>query len=690
MKSLINKTLNNKQSIFNRISFPKPNQKPNKLSKSLLFQLTKRPKTQYSFDSKTKQKYVEMYEESINPSTREKFWDKQASEIDWFEKYPTVLDSTNPPFYRWFPGGKLNVAHNCIDRHIQSGLGNQLALIWNSAYLNKERTFTYSQLLEKVSRVSAFMTEQGVKPGDTVLIYMPMIPEAVFIMLACMRIGAIHNVVFGGFAASELAVRIDHSEPKLIATASCGIEPRKLIHYFPILKEALRLSNRKDLKILNVQREDVYVEEDLSGYNVFDYNKEVSLRKESKLVDPIPVESSQAMYLIYTSGTTGSPKGIMRDVGGTLVAQNFAIKTMMDFHKGDVIFCTSDIGWIVGHVFIVYAPLLRGGTTVMFEGKPVGTPDAGKFWEIADRYNAKTMFTSPTALRAIKKADPEYEYMGKYKMKSLESIHFAGERCDPNTFTWLEHGMKGKYLNDNWWQTETGWPMCSNNLGVHFFHHSPGTAGRPFPGYNLKIWDEHSQKISEEREEFGLIYCELPMPPCFMFNLWKNEKKYLEYFTPDYKYYITGDAGIIDNEGNLSIMSRVDDVINVAGHRLSTGRIEEVILHVPGVAECAVVSIHDELKSELPFAFVVFNSNVKDKAGEIKAIMETVVREIGAISRLKGVLEVKALPKTRSAKILRGVMKNMLNGKEYKVPSTIEDASVIEELENRIKESSII
>lgn len=646
--------------------------------------------------------YEDMYKRSTTPGEREKFWSIEAEEVSWFKKFSEkeILDNSDAPFYYWFKDGLINICYNCIDRHIENGKGKSPALIWESAYLKKTVEYTYEALLLNVKKIAKILLNCGVGKGDTVIIYMPMVAEAIFCMLACCRIGAIHSVVFGGFAAPELADRIRDAKPKMILTASAGIEPRKQIPYYPILNEAVHLSEVSGMKILLLQRSDVLTvkTEDFEQHsNTLNYQEEMDKIPDDVNVPCEAVESTHPMYILYTSGTTGSPKGIVRDTGGTCVAINFTMKNIMDVNYGDVVLSTSDIGWVVGHTFIVYGPLLRAATTIIFEGKPVGTPHCGKVWEIIEKHKAKALYTSPTALRAIKREDHDYQVLSKYNIASLKSIHMAGERCDPDTNIWLQKGVGDEILiNDQWWQTESGWPICCNNIRIHRFKTIPGSACRPQPGYEVKIIDEHTNQELDEPHSFGKVCIKLPMPPSFMLTLWGNDEAFLKkYISADKKYYISGDCGYFDEEGNIYIMTRLDDMIKVAGHRLSTGRMEEVLTKIDEVSEAAVVSVTDELKGELPFAFLICRHNVDfSNPDVIKKICDTakehVVNEIGAISRLKGAIVCHRLPKTRSGKIIRGLLKNIINLEELKIPSTIEDASVIDEIIKTLKDGKII
>lgn len=677
-----------------------------------------------NFSRKNYTCYDKLYKESIKPSTRESFWANEAKELEWHKFPKNILDSQNKPFYRWFNDGEINITYNMLDRNIKNTiLANSPALIFESAYSNliNPRTFSYQELHSEVNKLCAvFKFKYNLSKGDRVIIFMPNIPEAVVSMLACARLGLIHSVVFGGFASEELALRIQDSKPKLIITASVGIEPKKQIPYYPIVRDALNHEKvLGQLPILIYQRENFYIEKNMSksdNYSIYqeEIEKYSNLKNEDLLVK---MKSTDPLYILYTSGTTGTPKGILRDQGGTAVAMNLAMKNIIGVDKKDTIFATSDIGWVVGHSFMVYGPLIRGATSILYEGKPVGTPHAGKFWEICKKYNVKALYTSPTALRAIKKEDPDANIFKSYdldkKESILKSIHVAGERCDTETIEWVKKGFGSeKLINDNWWQTETGWSMCSNYSRPESFKNIPGSTCKPCPGYDIQIVqdecfkDETSENCDIKSDNpcievlkpnvTGKVYVKLPMPPSFMLSLWGNDKAYIEkYISKDGEYYITGDAGHFDENGYLFIESRVDDVINVAGHRLSTGRIEEVIIQVPGVVECAVVSSKDEVKGEVPFAFVVCDENAdlssNAKINQMKEdIKKNVATHIGAISKLKDLLIVQRLPKTRSGKILRGVLKKILNKEIYKLPSTIEDPQAIDEIIQNLKDEKFI
>jgi len=550
---------------------------------------------------------------------------------------------------------------------------------------------TFNEVYDQVSKLAHVLHSLGVNTGDRVIIYMPMIPEAFFAMHACARIGAIHSVIFGGFAAAEIKERFNDCKPKLIITANMGLEPKKNIPYYPIICEALDLVKSNNVPVLYVRREEFDQETFSPHFPTYSYGE---MMKKARNMNYIPVDSNHPLYILYTSGTTGTPKGICRDTAGTIVALNYSMKNIYGINQNDSFFATSDIGWVVGHSYIVYGPLIRGASSILYEGKPVGTPHSAKFWEMVEKHNITSMFTSPTALRAMKKEDSSFREMKKYNIDCLKSLHIAGERCDSETFRWIEKGVpKHTLLNDNWWQTETGWPICSNNVAIEPFPTRPGAAGKVVPGYELKIVDEHDESEIDVPKNLGKIYIKLPMPPSFMLSLWGNDHSFVEkYISADGNYYITGDAGYFDEAGYIHIMSRIDDIINVAGHRLSTGRIEEVINSVPGVVESAVIAAKDELKGELPFALIVCKAEIsEDSYEQIKDnVYKEIVHSIGPISKLKGSVVVHRLPKTRSGKILRGVMKHLVNEDKYKVPATIEDINVIQEIIDALIKNKII
>ena len=656
---------------------------------------------------KTKQNYYNNYYLSINNTSREKFWYEQCDEIDFYKKpsLDNILDKSNPPFYLWFPDSELNMCYNCIDRHIKNNLGNNNAIIFESYYLQKIKKYTYNDLYKEIQNISFILKNYGIKKGDRIVIYMPTIPEAIMSMLACCRIGAIHSVVFGGFAYSELAERIKDCEPKMIITTSCGIESKRKIEYYPIVRKALDLiyndpkenMNNHRIKILLFQREDALItkENDIIYTDTLIYQEQINLFKNKKIeeIEPIKLKGKDIFFILYTSGTSGIPKGIVRDYS-SIITINYTMKYIMNIFKGDICFSTSDIGWIVGHVFMVYGPILRGGTTVLFEGKPVGTPNSGKIWEIIQKFNVKTFYTAPTALRAIRQYDPNLNYLDKLKdkIKNLESIHLSGERCDPETYIWLKNkldecfGKNKILLNDQWWQTESGWPICCNNIGIYRFNNiSPGIAGPPLMGYDIKILQENlkDEIINSSKNNTGLICIRLPLPPGFMRTLFNNDKAFVDrYITPNKLYYITGDIGYKESNGFICALGRNDDMIKVAGHRLSTGKIEEIIAKIDEVNECAVVSKRDKLKGEIPFGFVVLKQDIDidDNNIIINKIKKAVIDNIGKICSINDVLIVKSLPKTRSGKIIRALLKQIINRDKIYIPPTIEDSKCVSEI----------
>lgn len=621
--------------------------------------------------------YQKEYEESIrNP---EKFWGRAAQEIQWYKPYQKVLDDSRKPFYRWFVGGELNTCFNALDYHVLSGRGNQLAIIYDSPVTNQIKKMTYRELLDVVSRFAGLLRSFGVEKGDRVIIYMPMIPEAVVAMLACARIGAIHSVVFGGFAPNELAIRIDDAKPKLVVSASCGIEGKKLIPYKPLLDKAIEISSFKPEKCIIYQREQ-YQGSLLQGRD-FDWEKEIP---KASPVDCVSVSSTDPLYILYTSGTTGKPKGVVRDNGGHAVALKWTMKYLYGVEPGDVFWAASDVGWVVGHSYIVYGPLLYGCTTVVYEGKPVGTPDPGAFWRVISEHKVKVLFTAPTAIRAIKREDPDGEFLKKYDLSHFKYLFLAGERLDPDTYYWASQ-LLNRPVVDHWWQTETGWAIVGNCMGLDPLPIKAGSPTKPMPGYEVHIVDSNGKILSNGAE--GIVVIKLPLPPGTLLTLWQEDEKFKQTYLDMFPgYYFTGDGGYIDEEGYIYIMGRVDDVINVAGHRLSTGAMEEVIAKHPDVAECAVVGRKDEFKGQLPLGFVVLKSNVQRDHEEIKKELVQMVRDqIGAVASFKEVVIVPRLPKTRSGKILRGTIRKIADGESYTVPSTIDDPATLKEIEEALK-----
>jgi propionyl-CoA synthetase len=624
-------------------------------------------------------KYKEAFRQSLEDP--EAFWGNAADQIDWDRKWDCVLNQSNSPFLNWFPGAKLNTCFNAVDRHVLSGRGDQLALIYDSPVTDTIQKFTYGELKDRISRIAGFLKSLGVNKGDRVLIYMPMIPEAVMGMLACARLGAIHSVVFGGFAAKELAVRIDDAAPKVILSASCGIETKKVIPYKPLLDEAIQFAGPKPEKCVILQRPQAKAE--MCAGRDLDWKE---LESAAEPADCVSVASTDPLYILYTSGTTGKPKGVVRDNGGHAVALLWSMKHIYNINPGDVYWAASDVGWVVGHSYIVYAPLLRGAATIVYEGKPVGTPDPGAFWRVISQHKVKALFTAPTAIRAIKREDPKGEYRKKYDISCFETLFLAGERLDPDTYHWASDMLQVPVI-DHWWQTETAWAICGNFRGLEQFPTKAGSATMPMPGYNVKTLDPASAKELGPNEN-GILAVKLPLPPGNLPTLWNDDKRFVEsYMAPFPGYYLTGDGGYIDEEGYVFVMGRVDDVINVAGHRLSTGGMEEVLATHPSVAECAVVGAADNLKGQLPVGFVVLKAGVTQPKDEIVAeLVKMVRRDIGAVASFKQAVVVNRLPKTRSGKVLRGTMRKIADGEPYTVPSTIDEPSVLGEIQQALQQ----
>tara|TARA_B100001123_G_scaffold432302_1_gene555123 strand:- start:1175 stop:3067 length:1893 start_codon:yes stop_codon:yes gene_type:complete len=627
-------------------------------------------------------KYLDIYNESIkNP---ENFWSGVAKDIFWYKNPSKILNKSEPPFYKWFEDGVTNTCYNALDIHVNRGLGNKTALIYDSPITNKKKKFTYLELKNLVAKFSGALKNQGVNKGDRVIIYMPMIPEAVIAMLACGRIGAIHSVVFGGFAANELASRIEDSKAKIIVSASCGFEPGRTVKYKPLLDKAISISKHKPEKIIVFQRENNEVELNLP--------KEISWDEVMKDASPtgcVEMMASDYAYILYTSGTTGVPKGIVRDIGGHIVALKWTMKNIYNIEENDVWWSASDIGWIVGHSYIVYGPLFYGCTTVLFEGKPVGTPDAGVFWRVISEHNVKSLFTAPTAFRAIKKEDPEGKFFSKYNLNCFKSLFLAGERADPDTIKWAESLLKVPVI-DHWWQTETSWAISANCMGIEPQKIKYGSACKAVPGYNVKVMKDNN-KIAKPNE-MGDIVVELPLPPGTFPTLWNANQRYKENYMSSYPgYYQTYDAGHVDEEGYLWIMSRTDDIINVAGHRLSTGAIEEVLSEHESVAECAVVGIADKLKGQVPIGLLALKSGVKLSNEEIsKKCIDMVRNKIGPVAAFKTALVIKRLPKTRSGKILRGTIRKIADKESYKTPATIDDPVILDEIKEEFLKQKIL
>ena len=622
--------------------------------------------------------YQEMFRESLD--SPETFWGRAAEAIVWDKKWDQVLDRSNPPFYRWFRGGRLNTCFNAVDIHVREGRGNQPALIFDSPVTNSRQTITYQELQDRVSRVAGFLKDLGLQKGDTVIVYMPMIPEAVISMLACARLGVIHSVVFGGFAPRELAIRIDDAKPKVILSASCGIEVQRVIPYKPLLDEAIQLADHKPGHCVIYQRP-MAAADLISGRDL----EWTELESKAEPAGCVIVEATDPLYILYTSGTTGKPKGVVRDNGGHAVALKWTMKHIYNIRPGEVYWAASDVGWVVGHSYIVYAPLFMGATSIIYEGKPVGTPDPGAFWRVISEHGVKALFTAPTAIRAIKREDFSGEFLKKYDLSKFETLFLAGERLDPDTYFWATK-LLDRPVIDHWWQTETGWAIAGNFMGLERFPIKPGSATKPMPGYNVKILDPASGKELGPNKN-GMIVVKLPLPPSNLPTLWQDDKRFLNSYMDIYPgYYLTGDGGYMDEENYVFVMGRVDDVINVAGHRLSTGGMEEILSRHPDVAECAVVGVADELKGQVPVGMVVLKSGVARPQEEIIfELVQMVRKDLGAVASFKKAVVVKRLPKTRSGKILRGTMRKIADGEKFKIPSTIDDPAILDEISASLK-----
>jgi len=604
----------------------------------------------------------------------EEFWAEAAAGIDWESNWSRVLDDSNAPFYRWFAGGRLNTCHNAVDRHVDGGRAAQPAIIYDSPLTGSQRILTYRELREQTALFAGVLAASGIARGDRVIIYMPMIPEAIVAVLACARIGAVHSVVFGGFAANELATRIDDAKPKAIVSASCGIEPNRTVSYKPLLDSAIELASHKPATCVILQRPQA--EAELTTGRDIDWHAAMAAATPH---DCVIVEATDPLYILYTSGTTGEPKGIVRDNGGHAVALHWTMKNIYGVDPGEVYWAASDIGWIVGHSYIIYAPLLHGNTTVLFEGKPVGTPDAGAFWRVVAEHEVACMFTAPTAFRAIRQQDPDGKLLGEYDLSGFRTLFLAGERCDPDTLHWAEQKL-GVPVIDHWWQTETGWAIAANCIGIESLPVKAGSVARAAPGWDIDVLDADGTGMPAG--EVGAIACKLPLPPGTLPGFWQADERYKAGYLDRFAgYYETGDAGYIDDEGYLYVMSRTDDIINVAGHRLSTGAIEEVLAAHADVAECAVMGVSDDLKGQLPVGLVVLKAGVDRDAADIVSELVSMVRErIGPVAAFKKAVVVGRLPKTRSGKIVRGTMRKIADSEDYRVPATIEDPLVLDEI----------
>lgn len=618
----------------------------------------------------------------------EGFWAEAAKEIDWFKPATKTLEFENG-LSRWFAGAETNSCWNALDRHVKAGNGERVALIYDSAMLGRVKKFTYAELLDKVATFAGVLQSHGITKGDRVLIYMPMVPQAAVAMLACARLGAIHSVVFGGFAAKELATRIDDAKPKLIVSASCGLEPGRVVAYKPLLDKAIEMSAHKVNTTIVLQRE---MEEALliEGRD-FDWKDEMDKASASGNKPAcVSVAATDPLYVLYTSGTTGKPKGVVRDNGGHMVALKWSMKNVYDIDPGDTFWAASDVGWVVGHSYIVYAPLFHGCTTILFEGKPVGTPDAGTFWRIIAEHGVKALFTAPTAFRAIRKEDPKAELIANYDLSKFEVLYLAGERADPDTIQWAEKALSGRPVIDHWWQTESGWPMVANPMGIEHLPVKYGSPSVPMPGYDIHVVDEAGKQVGPNTT--GAIVVKLPLPPGCLPTLWENEAGFRESYLTEFPgYYKTADAGFLDEDGYLYVMSRTDDIINVAGHRLSTGGMEEVLAEHPDVAECAVIGIADAMKGQVPVGFLVLNAGVDRASSEIEAEAVQMIRErIGPVAAFKKAMVVKRLPKTRSGKVLRGTMRKIADGAEWATPATIDDPAILDEITAVLADAGLV
>ncbi|MFO7685154.1 MAG: propionyl-CoA synthetase [Desulfobacterales bacterium] len=617
--------------------------------------------------------YDAAFEKSIKDPNG--FWGEAGQDVHWTKKWDKVLDDSNTPFYRWFKGGELNTCYNALDCHIDQGRGGQAALIYDSPVTDTLKTFTYAELRDVVAKFAGALAAQGVVKGDRVLIYMPMVPEALIAMLATARIGAVHSVVFGGFAANELAVRINDAKPKVIVSASCGIEVKRVIPYKPLLDKAIESASSKPEKCIILQRP-MEKAAMIAGRDL-DWNAVMAAAKPH---DCVTVAATDPLYILYTSGTTGVPKGVVRDTGGHVVALKWTMKNIYNVDAGDVYWAASDVGWVVGHSYIVYGPLFKGCTTILYEGKPVGTPDAGAFWRVISQHKIKSMFTAPTAFRAIKQQDPNGELIKNYDLSNFKHLFLAGERLDPDTLRWAERHL-GVPVIDHWWQTETGWAICANCMGLHHFSVKEGSPTKPAPGWNLQVLDPESKKLVKAGQ-IGALVVKLPLPPGTLPTLWNNDQGYIKSYLEEFPgHYKTADAGFIDEDGYAFVMTRTDDIINVAGHRLSTGGMEEILADHPDVAECAVLGVDDKLKGQVPVGFLVLNAGVdRDHQEIIKEVVQMVRDRIGPVASFKTATVVKRLPKTRSGKILRGTIQKIADNKQWNMPATIDDPTILDEM----------
>ena len=617
------------------------------------------------------------YQQEFNAAkdNPEAFWKEKSEALDWFSAPQQILSQDDDGIHHWFADGEMNTAHMALDYHVDNGRADQAALIYDSPVTNTKKTYSYRELRDEVALCAGMLKDLGVVKGDRVIVYMPMIPEAAISMLACARLGAIHSVVFGGFAAPELAIRIDDASPKVILSASCGIEITRVIEYKPLLDKAIEIASHTPDHCVIYQRPEKQAE--LNAPRDIAWDAAIS---KAQPADCTPVKGSDLLYILYTSGTTGKPKGVVRENGGHAVAMKYSMKSIYNMEAGDVFWAASDVGWVVGHSYIVYAPLLHGCTTILYEGKPIMTPDAGAFWRVVEEYKVKALFTAPTAFRAIKKEDPDAALAKEYDLSSMQALFSAGERLDPPTYEWLNDQF-GVPVIDHWWQTETGWAISANMTGIEKMPIKAGSSTVPCPGYRVEILDENGKQLAPNTQ--GNIAIKLPLPPSCLTTIWGDMPRFKSGYLETYPgYYVSGDGGYLDDDGYLFVMGRVDDVINVAGHRLSTGEIEEIIGKHPAIAECAVIGRHDDLKGQMPTGFVVLKNGVESSDEDIsKELIQLVRAEIGAVASFKEVYIVPRLPKTRSGKILRKTMRQIFNGEEYVIPSTIDDPDSLTEIE---------
>jgi propionyl-CoA synthetase len=610
----------------------------------------------------------------------EAFWAAAAEHVHWYRKWNRVLDESNPPFYRWFSGGLVNTCYNALDRHVETGRGDQTALIHDSPVTGSIQSFSFRELRDSAAVFAGALAALGVGKGDRVIVYMPMIPQAVIAMLGVARLGAVHSVVFGGFAPDELAARIDDARPKVVVSASCGIEPGRVVAYKPLLDRALAVARHKPDACIIYQRP-MQSAELIPGRDL-DFEE---IAAKAVPHHCVPVAATDPLYILYTSGTTGQPKGVVRDNGGHLVALNWTMKNVYGVAPGEVYWAASDIGWVVGHSYIVYGPLIHGNTTILFEGKPVGTPDAGVYWRVISQHHVVCLFTAPTAFRAIKREDPQGDLIRRYDLSSLRTLFLAGERLDPDTLKWAESRLRIPVI-DHWWQTETGWPICANPVGLELLPVKPGSPGKPVPGWDVLALDESGKPVVAGAT--GNLVCRLPMPPGTLPTLWNADDRYQRLYLSQFPgFYKTGDAGFIDPDGYVFVMTRTDDVINVAGHRLSTGAIEEVLASHPDVAECAVTGVADALKGQVPVGFLVLKAGVRRDHADVAGEAVQLVRDrIGAVTSFKTAIIVNRLPKTRSGKVLRGIMQKIADAEEYRFPATIDDPAILDEIEAALRQ----